>query len=451
MKQPKNRSSKDKPQKRPPAGLAARRVAIQAFEEVLGKGQPFEEVFDRLAFALPANDRGLAHRIGITSLRRLGHLRLIVAQRIERPLPDGLTRLQSCLITGAAQILFMDVPDHAAVDCAVQLVQADSRTKGFAGLCNAVLRSIAREREAVLAGLDPLANLPDWLARRWTRAYGEGTARLMAEASLDDGTLDLTVKSDPEGWAARLGAVVLPTGSLRLTDHGAIPALEGYEEGAWWVQDAAARIPVMLFGDLAGKAVADFCAAPGGKTAQLALAGAQVTAFDRSATRLRRLEVNLQRLRLKADIVMADTTSLDARYDGAFDAILLDAPCSSTGTLRGHPDIAWLKSEADIASLAKLQSRLLDRAADCLKPGGELVYSTCSLEPEEGEEQIAALLEKRDDLVVDLATLKVQSALSEFTAGNFGLRILPSNWHNREVRAGGIDGFFVTRLVKTSR
>ncbi len=409
---PRRRSGKDKPQKHAPAGLAARRIAIQAFEEVLGKGQPFEEVFDRHAFALPSNDRGLAHRIGITSLRRLGHLRLILDQRIERPLPEGLQRLHSCLVTGAAQILFMDVPDHAAVDCAVQLVQADSRTKGFAGLCNAVLRTIAREREAILPNLDPLKNLPDWLARRWSAAYGLDEARQMAAASLEEGSLDLTVKADAELWAQKLGAVLLPTGSLRLKDHGAIPALEGYEEGAWWVQDAAARIPAMLFSDLTGKVVADFCAAPGGKTVQLILAGGHVTAFDRSATRLRRLEVNLQRMKLAAEIIMADTTSLEARYDSTFDAILLDAPCSSTGTLRGHPDIAWLKSEADITSLARLQTRLLDRAVDCLKPGGELVYSTCSLEPEEGEAQIEALLKRRGDLRVDLSTLNTNPAFA---------------------------------------
>ena len=235
----------------------------------------------------------------------------------------------------------------------------------------------------------PRATRRNGCVARWTKRYGAETARAIAQANGHEPALDLTVKYDAESWAERLRGRVLPTGTVRTLAQGAISLLPGFTEGAWWVQDAAASLPARLFGDVGGKTIADLCAAPGGKTAQLAFAGARVTAVDRSAARLNRLRENLTRLSLNADTVTADALEWQG---GPFDAVLLDAPCSSTGTIRRHPDVPWLKSEADIAMLASLQQRLLDRAVDLLKPGAMLVYCVCSLEPEEAEDQIAALL-----------------------------------------------------------
>ena len=232
-------------------------------------------------------------------------------------------------------------------------------------------------------------------SRAGSATYGEETARAIAIAHGHEPPLDLTVKSEAESWAQRLRGRVMPTGTVRTVTQGHVALLPGYHEGAWWVQDAAAALPARLFGDVAGKQVADLCAAPGGKTAQLAQAGARVTAVDRSANRLVRVRENLARLGLAAEMIAADVTEWQA---GPFDAVLVDAPCSSTGTIRRHPDVGWLKTEADIAQLVGLQHRLLDRAAALTKPGGTIVYCVCSLEPEEGEQQIDALLAREPAL-----------------------------------------------------
>ena len=252
----------------------------------------------------------------------------------------------------------------------------------YAGLVNAVLRRLAREGAERLAALDPaVLDTPPWLMARWSENYGEATARAIAGAHGHEPALDLTVKSDPETWAVRLDGRVLPTGSVRTVAHGAVTSLPGFAEGAWWVQDAAAALPARLFGNVDGLRVADLCAAPGGKAAQLAAAGARLTAVDRSPARLERLRGNLARLSLTAEFVCADVEEWTAE---PFDAVLLDAPCSSTGTIRRHPDVPWLKQPSDVATLAALQRRLIARAAALTKPGGILVYCTCSLEPEEG-------------------------------------------------------------------
>ena len=275
----------------------------------------------------------------------------------------------------------------------MRLVQADRRAKHFAGLVNAVLRRVARGGAQHLAGMDTaLLDTPDWLMARWIKNYGDETARAIALANRQEPALDLTVKSDPAHWASAFGGRVLPTGSVRAVVHGPVPSLPGYQDGAWWVQDAAAALPARLLGDVAGRTVADLCAAPGGKTAQLAAAGAQVTAVDRAPKRLERLKQNLARLSLAAETVVADVAEWQG---GPFDAVLLDAPCSSTGTIRRHPDIPWLKREADIAALAALQRRLMANAVELTKPGGTLVYCVCSLEPEEGSDLVREFLAAR--------------------------------------------------------
>jgi len=352
--------------------------------------------------------------------------------------------VETILLIGAAQILWLDVPDHAAVDLAVRLAQADRRASRYAGLVNAVLRRIARERDA-LAGTDAALDTPDWLMARWTRTYGRDLARAIAEAHGHEPPLDLTVKDHPDEWAARLRGRLLATGTVRLIAHGPVSRLPGYTEGAWWVQDAAAALPARLLGDVRDRGIADLCAAPGGKTAQLARAGARVTAVDRSARRMARLKENLARLGLGAETVAADALEWQG---GPFDAVLVDVPCSSTGTIRRHPDIAYLKREDDIAALTALQRQLIDRAVEITRPGGTIIYCSCSLEPEEGEAQIAALLAREPRVRRRPVAAAEVGGFAEFLTDAGDLRTLPWHLPDADPRMAGLDGFYAARLVR---
>ena len=429
-------------------GLPARRIAADILETVLRKRQPLDDAFMGVAEALAIleeRDRALVRMLVSTILRRLGTLRHLISRALDRGLPDNAPQVDTALLVGAAQILFLEVPDHAAVDLAVRLVQGHRHTVRYAGLVNAVLRKIARERSR-LAALDPALDVPDWLMRRWIANYGADTARAIAAAHANEPALDITVKSDPAAWAQRLGGRLMPNGSVRLIAHGPVPTLPGFDEGQWWVQDAAATLPVHLLGDVRGQKVADLCAAPGGKAAQLANAGALVTAVDRSAPRLKRLTENFARLHLSCASVVADAAQWNG---GPFDAILLDAPCTATGTIRRHPDIPWLKSEQDLQKLVQLQRRLLDHALTLLVPQGQLVYCTCSLEPEEGEQAIDDLL-RRDARVQRLPiTASEIFGLSEFLTASGDLRSLPCHWPDADSRMSGLDGFFAARLIRT--
>lgn len=424
-------------------GLAVRRAAADAVDAVLEKGQPLEESLDRLTRELDERDRALARMIAATTLRRMGSIKTLLRGLLERGVPAKASRVETLLAIGAAQILFMDVPDHAAVGTSVALAGESPATAGFKGLLNAVLRRIAREGRAILPDA---ADQPNWMVEGWAGAYGGEAAQAISRALAAEAPLDLTVKSEPEKWAEILGGRRLPTGTIRLLDAGNVTALAGFAEGAWWVQDAAAALPALLLRPAPGLHIADLCAAPGGKTAQLAAAGAQVTALDRSAPRLKRLRQNLDRLGLAVEIVEADA----ARWKGgSFDGVLIDAPCSATGTIRRHPDVAWTKGPADIASLAGLQSRILDNAASLVKPGGVLVYSTCSLEPEEGERQIAELLARRSDLVRDPVVPGEAGIAAEWINAAGEVRTLPTHMpaaEGEDPRLGGLDGFFAARL-----
>lgn len=432
-------------------GFAARRAAAEIVEGVIHRGRSLDEQLDGAAVHpglgfLSDRDRALVRRIVATTLRRLGTLRHLIASCLDRGLPPDASRLESALLVGAAQIHVLDIPDHAAVDLSVRLVQADRRSARYAGLVNAVLRRIARSGAEMMADRDPVAlDTPAWLLERWIRSYGPEAGHAIAAAHAAEPALDLTVKTDPEGWAGRLRGKVLPTGSVRLVPHGAVSGLPGYAEGGWWVQDAAAALPVRLLGDVTGLAVADLCAAPGGKTLQLASAGARVTAVDRSEPRLSRLRDNLRRVELTADTVVADVTELEA---GPFDAVLLDAPCSSTGTVRRHPDIPWRKHAADLVALAGLQASLLDRAVSLTREGGTLVYCTCSLEPEEGEAQIEALLARDPRVVRKPLSADEIPGIDGMVTATGDLRTLPSLWPDPEPRMGGLDGFFAARLQR---
>jgi 16S rRNA (cytosine967-C5)-methyltransferase len=292
---------------------------------------------------------------------------------------------------------------------------------------------------------DASRDTPKWLLDRWSATYGKDAAQAIAAANAQEPALDLTLKQDAERWAERVHGRLLPTGSVRTLAHGAVTLLPGFSEGAWWVQDAAAAIPARLFGELNDRRVADLCAAPGGKTAQLANAGANVTAVDRSPARLSRLRENLERLSLSADILAADILEWQAE---PFDAVLLDAPCSSTGTIRRHPDVPWLKSATDIAALVGMQRKLLDKAVELTKPGGTLIYCVCSLEPEEGEQQIADLLARDSRIArVPIAAGEV-SGHAEFLNAAGELRTLPTHLPDPEPRWGGLDGFFAARLKR---
>ncbi|GGK40568.1 RsmB/NOP family class I SAM-dependent RNA methyltransferase [Salinarimonas ramus] len=427
-------------------GLGARRLAFAALEETLRVRRALDDVLAARApvAALEPRDLGLARAIAVTALRRLGTIRAALAERLSQPVGDP--RLEALLVAGAAQILFLDVPDHAAVATAVDLAREERRLARAAGLINAVLRRVARERDAVLAEAeaDPLRDAPTWLAARWVATYGEASAAEIARAHRREAALDLTVKGDPQQWVDALEARLLPTGTLRVAARAPVPELPGYAEGAWWVQDAAAALPATLLGARPGMRIADLCAAPGGKTAQLAAAGADVLAVDRSAKRLERLSENLARLGLGAETRAVDALALPE--DALFDAVLLDAPCSSTGTLRRHPDVAWTKDEGDVAKLAALQARLLDKAAAITKPGGVLVYCTCSLEPEEGEAQAAAFLARHQDFAREPIDPQEIGCASALLTADGDLRVLPHLGLAPE--APGLDGFYATRLRK---
>ena len=436
----------------PPPGLAARVFAARAVAEALTSSRPLEE---RLAAdlnqqrgGLDARDQGLARSIATVSLRRLGTIRKALARRLEKGMPKRGGALEWTLVVAAAQILFLDIPDHAAVDLAVKATRAEPASAPFAALANAVLRAIARDRDEILASSDPFDDdTPTWLAQRWRSTYGESVARAIALAHRSEPTLDLSVKSDSEGWAARLGGIVLPTGSVRLESHVPVPELPGYGEGEWWVQDAAAALPARLLRAAPGMRVVDLCAAPGGKSAEIAVTGASLTAVDRSAERLKRLAVNFERLRLNAEIAVADALSFEA---APFDAVLLDALCTATGTIRRHPDVAWTKRLGDLAPLAALQAQLLDKAVALTKPGGLIVYCTCSLEPEEGESHIAALLRRNPDVRRLPIEAQEIGGLAECVSPAGDLRTLPSHLRGPTPRMSGLDGFFAARLKRRS-
>jgi 16S rRNA (cytosine967-C5)-methyltransferase len=422
------------------SALASRRVALDVLSSCLDKGQPLDDALARHPGLgeLEPRDRAFVRMLLATTLRRLGEIDSVMAGMIERPLGGYNAMGLQVLRLGAAQLLFLGTPAHAAVDTSVRLIEA-LEMPHLKGLVNAVLRRVGREGVALLGERDPARlNTPEWLWESWQEAYGEDTARGVANANLTEAPLDLSVKADPELWAERLEAEILPTGTLRRGAGGNITELPGFAEGAWWVQDAAATLPARLLGDIAGKRVADLCAAPGGKTMQLVAAGAQVTAVDISARRVARLEDNLKRSGLAAELIVADASKWAPAH--TLDAILLDAPCSGTGTLRRHPDIAWLKTQDDVDRLTLVQDRLLANAVTLLKPGGTLVYAVCSLQDDEGPPRIESLLARHKKL----KRAPVQPA----QLPGFESAITPKG-DVRTLPTMGIDGFYIARLVAT--
>ena len=418
----------------------ARAAALDALSQILRRRQALDDAL-RLDQIADSRDRAFARLLVATSLRRKGQIDDVLARCLEKTPPAPIEDL---LRLGTAQLLFLEVKPHAVVDSAVEL----AKTLGFAPLgklVNAVLRRISTEGQGWVETQDatPL-NVPDWLWRSWVASYGEKTARDIAAAHLVEPPLDLTPAGDTESWAQRLEAAVLFTGSLRRPAGGSVAALSGYDEGGWWVQDAAATLPVRLLDPHPGEHIADLCAAPGGKTAQLAAAGAVVMALDRSARRLTRLQENLTRLNLSAELVAADASAWQP--PALFDKVLLDAPCSATGTLRRHPDVAWTKQPADIEKLAATQDRLLAAGAQMVKPGGVLVFCTCSLQPEEGAQRIDHFLRSEARFRRLPVEAGEMGGLAELITAEGDMRTLPC--HLAEI--GGMDGFFAARLRRVA-
>lgn len=383
--------------------------------------------------------------IAATALRRRGQIAAVLAGFMQHPLDKDSARTAAILDAAAAQLLFLGTPSHAAVSLAVEQARLQPSSQRHERLVNAVLRRVVAEGSAIVAGQDPVSlNVPAWMLARWTAAYGEETARRIATASLAEAPLDLSVKSEPERWARELGGEVLPTGTVRLAAGGRVDRMQGFEDGGWWVQDAAAALPVLLLGDVKGKRVADLCAAPGGKTMELAARGAIVTAVESVRERLDRIRVNLARVRLPAETVLADVLSWTPPE--AFDAVLLDVPCTSTGTIRRHPDILHLKRDTDVAALASTQAGLLRAAARLLKPGGVLVYCSCSLEQQEGETQIARFLATSGQMSVEPVRADEIGGLIECITPRGYLRTLPCHLDRGSPAQSGLDGFFAARL-----
>lgn len=424
----------------PTAAPSARDVALDLLDAVLHRRRPLDDaVNDHSGFAvLASRDRAFARNVVATALRRLGQIDDLIDRCLDRPLPPAARAARLILRLGVTQLLFLGTPAHAAVDTSVELA-GRRRAHAYKNLVNAVLRRLEREGAGWLAGQNPARlNTPDWLWQSWRAAYGEDTCRQIAEAHLQEPLLDLTVNGDVAMWAARLDAVVLPTGSLRRPAGGPIVDLPGYADGAWWIQDAAAALPARLLGDVRGRTVIDLCAAPGGKTAQLAAGGARVIAVERSASRLKRLKENLTRLNLAAEIVQADAATWQPPEPA--DAVLLDAPCSATGTIRRHPDVARLKTPEDVTALAATQARLLAAAIEMIKPGGTLVYCACSLQPEEGPLQAASMQTCGGATRIPIQAGEV-GGLVELIDAHGDLRTLPCHLADR----GGLDGFYAVR------
>lgn len=427
-----------------------RLVAVRTLMAVTLKARPFDITLDDLSreAKLNARDRAFAFTLIMLTLRQLGSLKMVLNSLLDRGLPRNATWTEAALVTGLAQILLMRTADHAAVNETVDLIKSLSgKEKGFAGLVNAVLRKAVRERDKLAAMMEakPEENLPEWLRTSWSETYGHEQMQAMAATLSSEPTLDISLKPDlnKEAWASKLAAVKLPTGTLRRVGAD-VPALPGYEEGNWWVQDMAAAIPATLFGDVAGKHVLDLCAAPGGKTMQLAAMDAAVTAVDRNKNRMKRLEANLQRTKLSAKVEIADAATF--KTSTPVDHILLDAPCSATGTFRRNPDVLWTKGPKDVEKLAALQTRILDHAFSLLPVDGTLIYCVCSLEKVEGPGQITSFLERTPGASRLPIKADELGGLEELITPPGDLLCIPSLMTDK----GGMDGFFAARLTKVA-
>ncbi|MFQ1702840.1 RsmB/NOP family class I SAM-dependent RNA methyltransferase [Loktanella agnita] len=416
-------------------GLPARRTAHYLLGQIIGEGRLMAELIAAGALAqLPADDRARAQRLTLDALRGLDRADRMLKPYLKKPPP---AHVMHALRLGVIELCSGEAA-HGVVNAYVEIVASNKRTQPMKGLTNAVLRKIADEGPAGWAKR-PVPLTPGWLRQPLVAAWGRAAVTAMEAAHFAGAPLDLTPKSDPAAVVAATGGTLLPTGSVRLHDAGQVSALPGYDSGDWWVQDAAAAIPVRLLGNVTGLKVLDLCAAPGGKTLQLAAAGADVTALDVSENRMTRVAENLTRVGLTARTVVSDAFAFD---QGAFDAVLLDAPCSATGTIRRHPDLPYAKDGSEFGALIDQQAAMIDHALTLLKPGGRLVFCTCSLLPDEGEVQVEEVLERHSGLTV--ATPDSPGIDPAWRTEEGGLRLRPDYWPDY----GGMDGFYMAVLTK---
>ncbi|MGZ6006570.1 MAG: RsmB/NOP family class I SAM-dependent RNA methyltransferase [Rhizomicrobium sp.] len=420
-------------------GSPARAAAQSVLSDVLRKKRPLDAALEGLGH-LPPRDAGFARAIASETLRRLGQIEALVRQFVPKaPPPHKAGPTLEILYAGVCELLFLNVAAHAAVDAANRLAQADSKALHFKSLINAVLRRISREGKAILESQDvPRLNTPDWLWQRWCDTYGEETARAIATAHASPAPIDLVLKD--KAFAAQPGGAVLFDNVVRLTDSSRVEDLPGFSDGAWWVQDAAATLPVRMLGDVAGRTVIDLCAAPGGKTMQLATLGAHVIAVEREADRLQRLAANMERTKLPASLIQSDAR--DFKPDALAPFVLLDAPCTATGTIRRHSDLPWIKSASDVTYCEQAASELLSVAAEMVDERGLLVFAVCSLEREEGIEQIESFLRRRKDFVREPVAATELFGHGEWISVEGDLRTLPCHLPDK----GGMDGFYAARL-----
>ncbi len=447
MEKPRPKSAKP-PRPAPPKvevpGLAPRRSALDLLT-LVAAGRTLDEALDqcRSFNALEGPDRSFAHALAASVLRRRGAIDHLIGLYIDRPLPKRSARATDILRLAAAQSLILKTPDHAVVSTAVALTEDYRETAAYGGLVNAVARKIAAKGPESLEKLSERIDTPGWMWRGWERAFGADAARAIAKANASEARIDLTPRdpTDAAALAEAVGGVLLSTGSVRLLAGARVTTLPGFDDGRFWVQDAAAAIPARLFGDLHGKRVFDLCAAPGGKTMQLAASGGTVIAVDESGDRLKIVAENLARTKLLAETIKADV--LRWKPDDPADAVLLDAPCTATGTIRRHPDVLWTKTEDSLRALTGMQARMIDRAVEMTKPGGMIVYCVCSLQAEEGEKQIAAALARQPALARVPIGLEEVGGLAVLTREG-DLRTMPSML----AADGGIDGFYAARLMR---
>ncbi|GFE66310.1 RsmB/NOP family class I SAM-dependent RNA methyltransferase [Litoreibacter roseus] len=422
-------------------GLAARRAALQILRGVLEDRTQMSDLVASSGFlsGLAPEDRARAQRLATTTLRHLGQADTLIDRYVDKSPP---VPARNILRLAAVELCVLGEAAHGVVDSAVTLMRKNRKGGQMTGLANAVLRKIADEGAELWAELPP-QTLPKWLRRRIVHIYDEQIVRDIEAAHLRGAPLDLTLKNDldPVEWAASLQAEILPTGTLRIDRSAQVTDLPGYHDGSWWVQDAAAALPVRMLGNVSGLTALDLCAAPGGKTLQLISGGAEVTALDHSQSRMKRLRENMRRTNLDAKVVVAD--ALEWQAEEQFDLVVLDAPCSATGTIRRHPDLPFVKTGKELHDVFALQSDLIDRAVDLLKPGGRLLYCTCSLLTEEGERQAKLAIERHGllQLPVEIDALGVPET---WVRDGGGLRTRPDLWQI----CGGIDGFFMIVLKK---
>ena len=418
-------------------GVQARRSAVYLLDMILGEDRLMSELLAAGALdKLPADDRARAQRLAMDTLRGM--------ERADRMLQKHLSKYPPLTVRNVLRVGTIELAQggaaHGVVNAMVELVATHKKLGHLKGLTNAVLRKIAADGPEAWAALRS-PRLPKWLRGPLSEAWGPEAISGIEASHFAGAPLDLTAKKDPEALAAAVGGVVLPTGSVRVADAGQVTMMPGFAEGDWWVQDAAAALPVKILAPQKGEAVLDLCAAPGRKTMQLAAAGAQVTAVDNSGQRMQRLKENLARVHLPAKTIVSDAREIE----GEFDAILLDAPCSATGTIRRHPDLPYAKDGSEFADLIDLQADLIDHAWRSLRPGGRLIFCTCSLLPDEGEVQVDEALERHPDMHVDKDAVLVAGVDPNWATTEGGLRLRPDYWSD----LGGMDGFYIASLRKS--